>query len=122
MRTVEYAVLLTAAVALAFAYRLPAFCGTPNKGARGFREMPAQSADPAFPEGVVFIVVGDTGRDVPGSLIVYGQPGSFESTGPSVIFLEADYVVTADERRSRSRPGSAGGSTLRRARRCCTGT
>ena len=50
-----------------------------------------------LPEGVVFINVGSVSGDVSGPLTVYGQPGSFDSMGGSVIFLEADYVIAANE-------------------------
>ena len=95
MKNHRYAVLLTAAVALAFV-SAPALAEPSNKVRVDFAKCPPNPPIP-LPEGVVFIVVGDTGRDVPGSLVVYGQPGSFDSMGASVIFLEADYVVTANE-------------------------
>ncbi len=50
-----------------------------------------------LPEGVVFINVGEVSGDVSGPLSVYGQPGSFDSMGGSVIYLEADYVIAANE-------------------------
>ncbi len=50
-----------------------------------------------LPEGIVFINVGTASGDVTGPLVVYGQPGSFDSMGAAVIFLEADYVITATE-------------------------
>ena len=43
------------------------------------------------------MVVGATARDVPGSLTVLGQPGSFTVVAPNVVYLEADYHVTASD-------------------------
>jgi hypothetical protein len=95
MKNFRNAVLLAAAVAFALPSPI-ALAEAPNKVRVQFAKCPPVPAIP-LPPGVTFIVVGDTGGDVPGELIVYGQPGSFASVGPNVIYLNADYEVTATD-------------------------
>ena len=90
---------IVASLAAAFALSLaPAFAlaGDSAKVRVDFAKCPPNPPIP-FPPGVVFIRVGETAGDVPGDLIVYGQPGSFASMGGSSIYLEADYEVTATD-------------------------
>jgi hypothetical protein len=93
MKNLRSLATLATAIALVLApgYALAA---DSNKVRVDFAKCPPNPPIP-LPPGVVFIVVGDTAGDVPGSLIVYGQPGSFASMGGSTIYLEADYEVTA---------------------------
>ena len=86
--------LVAAAVVLAFS--VPAFAQAPNKVRVDFAKCPPPAGTP-LPPGAVFMVVGHTARDVPGSLIVLGQPGSFTVVAPNVIYLDADYHVTASD-------------------------
>jgi len=93
--------ILRATASLAIAVGLaaaPAFA-LANDSAKvrvDFAKCPPPPGTP-LPPGAVFMVVGNTARDVPGSLLVLGQPGSFAGVGPSVIYLEADYHVTAND-------------------------
>jgi len=73
-----------------------AMAEAPNKVRVDFAKCPPPPGTP-LPPGAVFMVVGDTARDVPGSLVVLGQPGSFTVVAPNVIYLEADYHVTASD-------------------------
>src|SRR4051794_13648593 len=85
---------LLAAVAMALS--LPLAAAEPNKVRVDFAKCPPPAGTP-LPPGAVFMVVGHTARDVPGSLLVLGQGESFTSVGPSVVYLEAQYHVTADD-------------------------
>ena len=98
--------LLAAAVALACCAQL-ALATTPNKVRVDFAKCPPPAGTP-LPPGAVFMVVGNTSRDVPGSLLVLGQPGSFTAVAPNVIYLDADYHVTASDP-SKSFTASVGG-------------
>lgn len=87
--------LLAAAVVLACS-PAAAFAEAPNKVRVDFAKCPPPPGTP-LPPGAVFMVVGDTSRDVPGSLLVLGQPGSFTVVAPNVVYLDADYHVTATD-------------------------
>ena len=95
MKNRRLTLLLTAAVALALVSPLSIAEG-PNKVRVDFAKCPPPAGTP-LPPGAVFMVVGHTARDVPGSLLVLGQPGSFTEVAPKVIYLDADYHVTADD-------------------------
>jgi len=95
MKNRRSTLLAAAAVALAFASSI-AIAAEPNKVRVDFAKCPPPAGTP-LPPGAVFMVVGHTSRDVPGSLLVLGQPGSFTVVAPNVIYLEADYHVTASD-------------------------
>jgi hypothetical protein len=100
------ALLVAAAIALVLAAPA-AVAEAPNKVRVDFAKCPPNPPIP-LPPDVAFIVVGNTTRDVPGALIVYGQPGSFTVVAPNVVYLEADYHVTAVDP-ARSFVASVGG-------------
>jgi hypothetical protein len=95
MKNRRSTLLVAAAVALALASPL-CLAQAPNKVRVDFAKCPPPAGTP-LPPGAVFMVVGHTARDVPGSLLVLGQPGSFTVVAPNVVYLEADYHVTADD-------------------------
>ncbi len=95
MKSHPVQVRLAAAMAVAFVLASPlASAGDSSKVRVDFAKCFPNPPLP-LPEGVVFVNVGTVSGDVGGALVVYGQPGSFDSMGGAVIFLEADYVVTA---------------------------
>jgi len=98
--------VLAAAIALGLVSPLAA-AEAPNKVRVDFAKCPPPPGTP-LPPGAVFMVVGHTARDVPGSLLVLGQAGSFTVVAPNVVYLDADYHVTADDP-SRSFTASVGG-------------
>ena len=87
--------LFAVAAAIAVASPLAVAAEAPNKVRVDFAKCPPPAGTP-LPPGAVFMVVGDTARDVPGALLVLGQAGSFTVVEPNVIYLQADYHVTAD--------------------------
>ena len=95
MKQLRLALLAAAAVAFVFS-PADAFAEAPNKVRVDFAKCPPPAGTP-LPPGAVFMVVGNTSRDVPGSLLVLGQPGSFTAVAPNVIYLDADYHVTATD-------------------------
>ena len=95
MRNRRTAMLVNVALALALVSPL-AIAQAPNKVRVDFEKCPPPAGTP-LPPGAVFLRVGDTSRDVPGSLFVVGQPGSFTVVAPNVVYLEADYHVTASD-------------------------
>jgi hypothetical protein len=95
MKTTGSSLLVAVAVALSLASPL-SIAQAPNKVRVDFAKCPPPAGTP-LPPGAVFMVVGHTARDVPGSLLVLGQPGSFTVLAPNVIYLEADYHVSAND-------------------------
>lgn len=95
MKNHRIAALLAATVALALASPF-ALAGDAGKVRVEFAKCFPNPPLP-LPPGIVFINVGQVSGDVTGSLVVYGQPGSFESVGGASIYLEADYEVTAND-------------------------
>jgi hypothetical protein len=95
MNTLRIVAPLAAAIGVAVAPAF-AFAADSVKVRVDFAKCPPPPGTP-LPPGVVFERVGNTTRDVPGTLDVLGQPGSFTPLAPNVIYLEADYHVTATD-------------------------
>ena len=97
MKTPQARVLVAGVIAAALALASPiVHAGDSSKVRVDFAKCFPNPPLP-LPEGIVFINVGTVSGDVSGPLVVYGQPGSFDSMGGAVIFLEADYVVAATD-------------------------